>query len=77
MGIGTTEPTKIVDALGVERIVDQIRPFTEQDADRLFWYVLIHLTFVVSALLMGVLDKIAFAAHRTNGVDKPHGGGQP
>ncbi|MDF1796518.1 MAG: TIGR00645 family protein [Coxiellaceae bacterium] len=26
--------------------------------DKLMWYVLIHLTFVVSALLMGVLDKI-------------------
>jgi uncharacterized protein (TIGR00645 family) len=32
--------------------------------DKLMWYVLIHLTFVVSALLMGVLDKIAFASHR-------------
>jgi uncharacterized protein (TIGR00645 family) len=28
------------------------------------WYVIIHLTFVVSAVLMGVLDKMAFAAHR-------------
>jgi uncharacterized protein (TIGR00645 family) len=32
--------------------------------DKLMWYVIIHLTFVVSALLMGVLDRIAFAAHR-------------
>jgi uncharacterized protein (TIGR00645 family) len=32
--------------------------------DKLLWYVIIHLTFVVSALLMGVLDKISFAAHR-------------
>jgi uncharacterized protein (TIGR00645 family) len=32
--------------------------------DKLLWYVVIHLTFVVSAVLMGVLDKIAFAAHR-------------
>lgn len=32
--------------------------------DKLMWYVIIHLTFVVSAVLMGVLDKIAFAAHR-------------
>lgn len=28
------------------------------DNDKLMWYVLIHLTFVVSALLMGVLDRI-------------------
>jgi uncharacterized protein (TIGR00645 family) len=32
--------------------------------DKLMWYVIIHLTFVVSALLMGVLDKISFASHR-------------
>ncbi len=32
--------------------------------DKLVWYVVIHLTFVVSALLMGVLDRISFASHR-------------
>jgi len=32
--------------------------------DKLMWYVIIHLTFVVSAVLMGVLDRIAFSAHR-------------
>ncbi len=32
--------------------------------DKLMWYVIIHLTFVVSAVLMGVLDKLAFSAHR-------------
>jgi uncharacterized protein (TIGR00645 family) len=32
--------------------------------DKIFWYVVLHLTFVVSALMMGVLDRIAFAAHR-------------
>ena len=32
--------------------------------DKLFWYTAIHLTFVVSALLLAVLDKIAFASHR-------------
>jgi len=32
--------------------------------DKLMWYTLIHLTFVVSAVLLGVLDKLAFAAHR-------------
>jgi uncharacterized protein (TIGR00645 family) len=34
------------------------------DNDRLMWYVIIHLTFVVSAVLMGVLDKMSFASHR-------------
>ena len=28
--------------------------------DKLMWLVIIHLTFVVSALLLGVLDKLVF-----------------
>jgi uncharacterized membrane protein YqhA len=28
------------------------------------WFVIIHLTFVVSAVMMGVLDKMSFAGHR-------------
>lgn len=32
--------------------------------NQLFWLVVIHLTFVVSALLMAVVDRIAFAQHR-------------
>ncbi len=32
--------------------------------DKLIWYVIFHLTFVVSALMLAFLDKIAFAAHR-------------
>lgn len=32
--------------------------------DKLLWMVIVHLTFVVSALLLGYLDKIAFAHHR-------------
>ena len=31
----------------------------ETDNDKLMWYVLIHLTLVLSALLMGYLDKIS------------------
>lgn len=34
--------------------------------DTLKWYVIIHLTFVVSAVMMGVLDRISFASHRHN-----------
>jgi uncharacterized protein (TIGR00645 family) len=34
------------------------------DNDKLLWYVVLHLTFVVSALLLGVLDRVAFASHR-------------
>jgi uncharacterized protein (TIGR00645 family) len=32
--------------------------------DKIMWYVILHLTFVVSAVLLGVLDKMAFSAHR-------------
>ena len=32
--------------------------------NKLMWYVIIHLTFVVSAVLMGVMDKMSFASHR-------------
>ncbi len=34
------------------------------DNDKLLWYVVIHMTFVISALLLAVLDKIAFSDHR-------------
>ncbi len=40
--------------------------------DKLFWYVVIHMTFVVSALFMGLLDRIAFASHRGHGEAKGH-----
>lgn len=32
--------------------------------DKLLWYVVVHLTFVVSAVLMGLLDRLSFASHR-------------
>jgi uncharacterized protein (TIGR00645 family) len=44
----------------------------EIDNDKLMWYVIMHLTFVVSAVLLGVLDRIAFASHR----DEAHDGGK-
>jgi uncharacterized protein (TIGR00645 family) len=34
------------------------------DNDKILWYVVLHLTFVVSALMLGMLDRIAFAGHR-------------
>ncbi|MDX1519432.1 MAG: TIGR00645 family protein [Gammaproteobacteria bacterium] len=38
----------------------------EMANDRLFWYTAIHITFVISALLLALLDRIAFAAHRNH-----------
>jgi uncharacterized protein (TIGR00645 family) len=40
--------------------------------DKIMWYVLLHLTFVVSALLLGVLDRISFASHRDGAAAKEH-----
>lgn len=37
---------------------------SETPNDKLLWYVIIHLTFVVSAVLMGFLDRMSFASHR-------------
>jgi uncharacterized protein (TIGR00645 family) len=31
--------------------------------DKLLWYVVIHLTFVVSAVMLGVLDKMTAKTH--------------
>lgn len=32
--------------------------------DKIMWYVILHMTFVFSAVLLGLLDRIAFASHR-------------
>jgi uncharacterized protein (TIGR00645 family) len=44
----------------------------QTDNDKILWYVVLHLTFVVSAVLLGVLDRMSFAAHR-----EPHGDKEP
>jgi uncharacterized protein (TIGR00645 family) len=36
----------------------------ETDNDKIMWYIILHMTFVVSAVLLGVLDKMSFAKHR-------------
>ncbi|HEY6642375.1 TIGR00645 family protein [Povalibacter sp.] len=38
--------------------------FDDTAGTKLMWFVIIHLTFVVSAVMMGVLDKMSFASHR-------------
>lgn len=37
------------------------------DQDVLLWYVVIHLTFVVSAVMMGLLDRITAKSHAEGG----------
>jgi uncharacterized protein (TIGR00645 family) len=51
-------------AISSIHLLEKFMRANEIPGDKLFWYVIIHLTFVVSAVLMGVLDRIAFAAHR-------------
>lgn len=36
----------------------------DDNNDALMWFVIIHLTFVVSAVMMGVLDRITSSQHR-------------
>jgi uncharacterized protein (TIGR00645 family) len=44
-----------------------LRKFMEAETtgnDKLMWYVIMHMAFVLSAVLLGVLDKLSFAKHR-------------
>jgi uncharacterized protein (TIGR00645 family) len=46
-----------------------LRIFMEAETienDKLLWYVVLHMTFVVSAVLMGVLDRITGSGHRSH-----------
>ena len=36
----------------------------QHENSKLMWYTIIHMTFVISALILAVLDKIAFSSHR-------------
>lgn len=38
-------------------------PVLAKEGNTLLWYVIIHLTFVVSAVMMGVLDRITAKSH--------------
>ena len=53
--------------LSVFMKVGKTHPDTHQllvTNDQILWFVVLHLTFVVSAVLLGVLDKMSFAKHR-------------
>ena len=39
-------------------------PVDKYTNDQIMWFVILHMTFVVSAVLLGVLDKMSFAKHR-------------
>ncbi|HTU64663.1 MAG TPA: TIGR00645 family protein [Steroidobacteraceae bacterium] len=47
--------------------VGKVDPLTKQllvTNEQVMWFVILHLTFVVSAVLLGVLDKMSFSKHR-------------
>jgi uncharacterized protein (TIGR00645 family) len=51
-----------------------LRVFMDAEAienDKIMWFVILHLTFVISAVLLGVLDRMAFSSHRTAHPPKP------
>ena len=50
-----------ISSIHLLRIFMEVEQHTNE---QLMWYTIIHMTFVVSALVMAILDKIAFASHR-------------
>jgi uncharacterized protein (TIGR00645 family) len=36
----------------------------DTENDKLMWYVIIHLTFVVSAVMLGILDRMTSSSHK-------------
>jgi uncharacterized protein (TIGR00645 family) len=58
-----------ISSIHLLRIFMQVDHVDANGADKytnmeIMWYVILHMTFVLSALLLGVLDKISFAKHR-------------
>jgi uncharacterized protein (TIGR00645 family) len=51
-------------AISSIHLLDRFMRAEDISNDKLMWYVIIHMAFVFSALLLGFLDKIAFAEHR-------------
>jgi uncharacterized protein (TIGR00645 family) len=47
------------------------------DNNKIMWYVILHMTFVFSAVLLGVLDKMSFSSHRESEHEKPAPLGDP
>ncbi len=41
-----------------------VEPKDVYSNEQIMWFVILHMTFVVSAVLLGVLDKMSFAKHR-------------
>jgi len=53
-----------ISSIHLLRIFMQVDDRDAYTNDQIMWFVILHLTFVVSAVLLGVLDKMSFAKHR-------------
>ena len=53
-----------ISSIHLLRVFMQVDKETTVPNDQIMWYVIVHMTFVVSAVLLGVLDKMSFAKHR-------------
>jgi uncharacterized protein (TIGR00645 family) len=53
-----------ISSIHLLRIFMQVDDRGAYTNDQIMWFVILHLTFVVSAVLLGVLDKMSFAKHR-------------
>jgi uncharacterized protein (TIGR00645 family) len=53
-------------AISSIHLLKEFMKIGSRDPEPLFWLVVIHLTFVLSALLIAVIDRIAFAPHRAS-----------
>jgi uncharacterized protein (TIGR00645 family) len=53
-----------ISSIHLLRIFMQVDNRDAYTNDQIMWFVILHLTFVVSAVLLGVLDKMSFAKHR-------------
>lgn len=63
----TTLKLKVAASIVAISSIHLLRVFIEAeetDNDKLLWFVIIHLTFVVSAVMMGVLDRISAGSKR-------------
>lgn len=63
----STLKLKVATSIVAISSIHLLRVFVKIDQlpnDKIFWYVIVHMTFVISALLLAVLDRLAFASHR-------------
>jgi len=59
MQVDTPKVINGVVALGADGL-----PIDKYTNHQIMWFVILHMTFVLSAVLLGVLDRMAFAKHR-------------